>query len=95
MSEQKNKSNQLIKNIIRTALCRLILIGFGLYFTVYSSCINQNLNILAFLSCSLIVLIDTIYICVINKGIDHKWFINKIITQIHNAIRFLKCFLFI
>ena len=77
MDEHEHSDKILVKkcirNILRALLCRFILIALGLYYTVYSSCINANPKILAFIVCSILILIDTVYVCVINKGIDHKW----------------------
>ena len=68
----KNKSH--IKNIAKTVLGRSGLIVYSFWITAFVSCAtNENLYWLLAMPIFLIVL-DTMFICIMRKGIEFDWF---------------------
>ena len=62
-----------IKNILATITCRLILIGIGTYMTEMVGCMIKKEYYSLFVF-SIIIFLDTIYLCVKRKGIEYNWF---------------------
>jgi hypothetical protein len=60
-------------NLTTTISCRLILICLGSYFVQMISCVIST-KLYALFILTLIILIDTVYICIKKNGIDFEWF---------------------
>ncbi len=66
-------------NKIAIVICRSILIGIGIYFNYFISC-TLGVQYYGLLTFSLIIIIETFYICIRRNGIDFKWFSPAYIT---------------
>lgn len=62
-----------IKNILASIICRLILIGIGTYMTEMIGCMIKKEYYSLFVF-SIIILLDTVYLCMKRKGIEYNWF---------------------
>ena len=65
------KSNLI--NMLITVFTRLILICIGSYFVQIISC-TQSLKFYSLFLLTLIIILDTVYVCFKRSGIDHGWF---------------------
>ena len=67
----KNKTH--VKNISITFLGRSALIGYSIWITAFAVCVTQDkLFWMLFIPIFLIIL-DTLYICIVRKGIEFDW----------------------
>jgi len=71
--EKYHIHNSHIKNILVTLSCRLILIALSIYLVQIISCAISNKNYSLF-TLTLVIILDTAYVCIKRKGIDFKWF---------------------
>ena len=60
-------------NIVGTLICRSVLIITGIYFNYFVAC-TQGATYYSLLVFTLVILIETIYICIKRKGLDFKWY---------------------
>lgn len=65
------KANTFL-NITKTIICRLILFGVSTYYIYIMSCLLDTTYALLFIL-NIIIVIDTLWICVRRKGVDFKW----------------------
>ena len=70
--ERAYVSKRKYLNILKTSLCRLMLLLLGVYFTYYLGC-AVNPSYYGLLVFSAIIFFDMAYICVFNGGADFKW----------------------
>ena len=61
-------------NIVIAALCRFMLILVGTYYIYLIACYYEKYSFYGFLSFILIIVADTLYICIKRNGIDFKWY---------------------
>lgn len=59
-------------NMIATIICRSILIIIGIYFNYFISC-SMGAQYYSLLIFTVIILLETLYICIRRRGIDFKW----------------------
>lgn len=61
------------KNRIKLLICRFILLSLGIYYALYLSCVSRDHTKLALLVFSLLIIVDTLYVCIKRNGIDFDW----------------------
>lgn len=75
ISEGSSRKKTCI-NIIIIIICRSILILSGVYYSYVLYCATTDRKLLALVTCSIIIFIDTVIICIRRKGLDYKWLNN-------------------
>ena len=70
--ENAQVSEKKYMNISRTLVWRLALISLGSYFTYFMGC-SVDKNYYGLYVFSVIIILDLVYVCIFNGGIDFKW----------------------
>jgi hypothetical protein len=60
-------------NIIAAIFCRTSLLLIGLYFNYFLAC-TQKAKYYGLLTFTIVIIIETMHICIKRKGLDFKWY---------------------
>ena len=64
-------------NIFITAIFRLILVLVGIYYICTITCSFNDYRIYTLFALTLVIIADTLYICIKRNGSDFKWYMFK------------------
>ena len=70
--EKAQVSEKKYVNICKTVVCRLLLLALGSYSTYFLGC-HINKSFYSLYVFSVIIILDLVYICIFNSGVDFKW----------------------
>ena len=68
-----SKNGIHILNITRTLSLRMCIIGYSIWITAFVACIQQNKLFWMLIIPIFLIFVDTLYICIIRKGIEFDW----------------------